>query len=75
MKAVKVPIALLPPPTQATTRSGSAPVRLEHLRARLVADHALEVAHERRVGRRADRRADDVVGRRRRSRPSRGSPR
>ncbi len=35
---------------------------LEHLGARLVADHALEVAHERRERRRADARADDVVG-------------
>ena len=35
---------------------------LEHLRARLVADHALEVAHDRRERRRADARADDVVG-------------
>ena len=32
------------------------------LLARLVADHALEVAHQRRVGRRAHRRADHVVG-------------
>ena len=39
------------------------PARLrEHLRARLVADHALEVAHDRRERRRADARADDVVG-------------
>ena len=34
---------------------------LEHLSARLVADHALEVAHQRRVRRRADGRADHVV--------------
>src|SRR3954451_11993623 len=34
---------------------------LEELRARLVADHALEIAHDRRVRRRPDRRADDVV--------------
>ena len=38
------------------------PLALEQLRARLVADHALQVAHERRVGRRADDRADHVVG-------------
>ena len=50
----KMPIALEPPPTQAITRSGSRPGPLEHLRARLVADHALEVAHDRRVRRRAD---------------------
>ena len=47
---------------------------LEHLRARLVADHPLQVAHERRVGRRADDRADHVVRALRRSSPSRGSP-
>ena len=40
---------------------GQAPLALEDLRARLVADHPLQVAHERRVGRRADGRADDVV--------------
>ena len=34
---------------------------LEQLRARLVADHALEVAHERRERRRPDARADRVV--------------
>jgi hypothetical protein len=34
---------------------------LEQLGARLVADRALKVAHERRVGRRPDRRADHVV--------------
>ena len=35
---------------------------VQRLGARLVADHALEVAHERRERRRADRRADHVVG-------------
>ena len=64
--AVKMPIAFEPPPTQATHAVGQAPVALEHLRARLVADHALEVAHDRRVRRRADGRADHVVGGRRR---------
>ena len=53
---------------------GQPPLALEHLRARLVADHALQVAHERRVGRRPDDRADHVVRALRRSRPSRGSP-
>ena len=37
---------------------------VERLLAGLVADHPLQVADERRVGRRADGRADDVVGRR-----------
>ena len=64
MNAAKVPIAFEPPPTQATTRSGSRPSRVEDLRARLVADHPLQLAHDRRVRRRADGRADDVVGRR-----------
>ena len=59
---VKVPIAFEPPPTQAITRSGSRALGGEHLLARLVADHALEVAHERRIRRRADGRADHVVG-------------
>ena len=38
--------------------------RLQHLFAGLVADHPLEVSDERRERRRADGRADDVVGRR-----------
>ena len=36
---------------------------LEHLRARLAADHRLELAHELRVRARADARADQVVRR------------
>ena len=64
---MKIPIALEPPPTQATTRVGQPALALEQLRARLVADHALQVAHERRVGRRADDRADHVVRALRRS--------
>ena len=47
----------------------------QRLLARLVADHPLEVANEGRVRRRADDRADDVVGRARRWPPSRGSRR
>ena len=39
-----------------------APLPLEDLRPGLVADHALQVAHERRVGRGTDDRADHVVG-------------
>ena len=46
--AVNSPIALEPPPTQATTASGRAPVELEALRPGLVADAAAEVAHHRR---------------------------
>ena len=48
---------------------------LRVLGARLVADHALEVAHELRERVRPDDRADDVVGVRDAWRPSRGAPR
>ena len=55
MNAWKTPIALLPPPTQATTASGSRPVSVEHLLARLHADDPLEVAdHHRERVRAAD---------------------
>ena len=40
---------------------GQPALALEYLRARLVADHALQIAHQRRVWRRSDRRADHVV--------------
>ena len=43
-------------------RVGQAADRLEHLLARLVADHALEVAHHHRVRVRPGDGADDVVG-------------
>ncbi len=55
-------MALEPPPTQATTASGSRPAACQDLRARLVADDRLEVAHHDRVGVRPGHRADDVVG-------------
>ena len=57
-----MPIAFDPPPTQAATASGSRPVSVEHLRARLLADDLLEVAHHRGERMRAGRRAEDVVG-------------
>ena len=63
MNGVKMPIELEPPPTQAITRAGSAALGGQRLLARLVADHPLQVADQRREGRRADRRADHVVGR------------
>ncbi len=63
MNGVKMPIELEPPPTQAITRAGRAPSAAKRLLARLVADHPLQVAHQRREGRRADGRADHVVGR------------
>ena len=53
-------MAFEPPPTQATTRSGSRLLALQHLRARLVADHGLEIAHHPRIGMRPRRGADDV---------------
>ena len=62
MKAEKIPMALEPPPTQATTASGSRPAICEDLGAGLVADDRLEVAHHGRVGVRPGHRADDVVG-------------
>jgi hypothetical protein len=74
MKAPKVPIAFDPPPTQAMTRSGRRPVRSRICARASSPIDALELAHDRRIGRRPDRAADDVVRARRRSRPSRGSP-
>ena len=58
-----MPIALEPPPTQAITRDGQRALGGERLLARLVADHPLQVADQGRIGRRADRGADHVVGR------------
>ena len=60
--AWKMPIALEPPPTQAATASGSAPVRSRHCAARLDADAAHEVAHDLRERVRAGGRAEQVVG-------------
>ena len=48
---------------QATSVSGMPALGFHHLRARLVADHALEVAHHRRIGMRTRHRADAVEGR------------
>ena len=47
---------------QATSVSGQAALGRQHLLARLLADDRLEVAHHRRIGVRAGRGADDVVG-------------
>ena len=60
--AVNVPIAFEPPPTQAMTRAGQRVLDVDELLARLVADHALEVADERRVRRGPRCGAQDVVG-------------
>ena len=47
MNASKMPMALLPPPTQATTASGSRPTARDTA-ARLAADHGLELADHQR---------------------------
>ena len=52
---MNTPIEFEPPPTQAITRSGSRPAARRICGAGLVADDALQIAHERRVGRRARR--------------------
>ena len=56
-----MPIAFEPPPTQAATTSGSRPTALEHLRAGLVADHPLVLAHHQRERVRAGDGAEHVV--------------
>ncbi len=58
-----MPAALLPPPTQATTRSGSRPNLLAALLDRLAADHRLKIADDPRKRMRADDRAEDVMRR------------
>ena len=58
-----MPAALLPPPTQATTRSGKRPKLRQRLLARFAADDRLKIAHDPRKRMRADDRADDVVRR------------
>jgi hypothetical protein len=55
-------MALEPPPTQATSASGSLPVCARALGPGLAADHALEIAHQHRVGMGAGHGADDVEG-------------
>ena len=62
-KPAKSPIAFEPPPTHATTASGSSPELLEHLLTRLPPDDALQLAHDRRVRVRPDAGADEVVRR------------
>ena len=46
---------------QATTASGSRPVGFEDLRARLLADHRLELAHHQRIRVRPEHGAEQVV--------------
>ena len=56
------PIAFEPPPIAGDQRVGQAALGGLHLLARLVADHRLEVAHQRGIGVRARGGADDVEG-------------
>ena len=55
-------MAFEPPPIAGDEAVGQPALRLEHLRPRLVADHALEVAHHHRIGMRAGGGADAVEG-------------
>jgi hypothetical protein len=71
-KPAKMPIALLPPPTQATTSLGSGR-SVRALRARFDADDLLELAHHVRIGMRADDAADDVERVLDARRPNRGT--
>ena len=59
-KPEKIPIALLPPPTQAITSLGRRPYRSSVCRARLDADDLLQLAHHIRIRMRADDAADHV---------------
>jgi hypothetical protein len=61
-KAVNMPMAFEPPPTQAIDAVGQPARAALELLARLVADEPLQVAHDRRVRRRADGGAQHVVG-------------
>ena len=54
-KGWKSPMALLPPPTQAISTSGSRPVACLIWRARLLTDDRLKVAHDHRIRMRARR--------------------
>ena len=67
-----IPAAFEPPPTQATTQSGSRPSLLEALAARFAADDRLEVAHDHGKRVRTDDAADRVMGRAATSPSSRG---
>ena len=62
MNASNMPMALLPPPTQATMAVGRRAGELEELRARLASDHRLELAHHQRIGMRTEHGAQQVVG-------------
>ena len=57
----RCPMALLPPPTQATTTSGRRPACSRICARASRADHRLELAHHQRIRMRAERRAEQVV--------------
>ena len=57
-----MPMALEPPPTAATTRSGKPAFGGEKLLPGLDADDRLEVAHHLRIGMRPGGGADQVIG-------------
>ena len=56
-----MPMALLPPPTQANTASGKRPSASRIWRARFVADHAVKIAHHHGIRMRAERRAEQIM--------------
>ncbi len=56
-----MPAEFDPPPTQATTSSGSRPICSRHWRPGLAANHRLEVPHNHRKRMRSDDGTEDVV--------------
>ncbi len=61
MNASKMPMALLPPPTQATMASGQPADLIETLAARLLADDGLELANHERIRVRPEDGSEQVV--------------
>ena len=58
----KRPIALLPPPTQATSKSGRRLLTGQYCRPRFLADHQMKIAHHHRIRMRSVSRAEDIMG-------------
>ena len=69
MNGANIPAAFDPPPTHATTASGSRPIWSRHWAFVSPADHRLEVADDHRKRVRPDHAADRVVRRLRRAHP------
>ncbi len=63
MNAWNMPIALLPPPTQANKRIRQTAFALQDFRASFFADHAMKIAHHHRIRMRAQRRAEQIIRR------------